>query len=155
MGSGKTVIGALVAERSHADFFDLDHMAEHEAGMSIAEIFATSGEAEFRALEKRVLPRALKSGAVVALGGGVVMDDDNWALIRERAVTVYLEVPFPMVWDRTRNVPGRPLLAGRSVSEVQELYERRSKRYQEAAHRVDGERPAGEVAQDVMKIWSG
>jgi shikimate kinase len=155
MGSGKTVIGALVAERSRSDFFDLDHMVEHEAGMSIADVFATSGEHEFRALEKRVLPRALQSGAVVALGGGVVMDDDNWALIKDRAMTVYLEVPFPMVWGRIRNVPGRPLLAGRSVSEVQELYERRRKRYEEAAHRVDGDRPAGEVAQDVMKLWFG
>jgi shikimate kinase len=154
MGSGKTVIGALVAERSHVAFFDLDHMVEHEAGMSIAEIFATSGEQVFRALEKRVLPRALQSGAVVALGGGVVMDDDNWALIRERAVTVYIEVPFPQVWGRIRNVPGRPLLAGRSAAEVQELYEKRRQRYQEAAHRVEGDRPAGEVVQDVMKLWS-
>ena len=71
MGSGKTVVGALVAERSGVPFFDLDHMIEHEAGMSIAEIFATSGEPAFRALEKRVLPRALQRGAVVALGGGV------------------------------------------------------------------------------------
>ena len=60
------------------------------------------------------------------------MDDDNWALIQDRAITVYLDVPFPMVWGRIRNVPGRPLLAGRSVSDVQELYERRRQRYEEA-----------------------
>jgi shikimate kinase len=82
------------------------------------------------------------------------MDDDNWALIRERAVTAYIEVPFPKVWGRIRNVPGRPLLAGRSAAEVQELYEKRRQRYQEAAHRVDGDRLAEEVVQDVMKLWS-
>src|SRR5437764_1165401 len=78
MGSGKTLVGALVAERVHAKFFDLDHLVEHEAGMSIAEIFATSGEPAFRALERKVLPHALQGDTVVALGGGAVMDDDNW-----------------------------------------------------------------------------
>ena len=154
MGSGKTLVGALVAERSHAKFFDLDHLVEHEAGMSIAEIFATSGEATFRALEKAVLPRALQSDSVVALGGGAVMDDDNWVLISERALTVYLEIPFASAWRRIGKLAGRPLISGRTASEVEALYERRRNRYEQAAHRVDGDRPAGEVADDVMKLWS-
>ena len=68
MGSGKTLVGALVAERSHAPFFDLDIMVEDQAGMPVADIFATHSEAAFRAVEKEVLPRALQPGAVVALG---------------------------------------------------------------------------------------
>ena len=154
MGSGKTLVGGLVAERSHSRFFDLDHLVEHEAGMSIAEFFATSGEAAFRALERKVLPRALQSDTVVALGGGAVMDDDNWALISERAVTVYLEIPFQSAWRRIGKLAGRPLISGRTASEVEELFERRRKRYEQASHRVNGDRPAGEVADDVMKLWS-
>jgi shikimate kinase len=154
MGSGKTLVGALVAERTHAALYDLDHLVEHEAGMSIADIFATRGEAAFRDLERQVLPRALKPGAVVALGGGIVMDDDSWAMIAERSVTVYLEVPFEKVWGRIRLVPGRPLIAGRTASDVQALYERRRSRYEQAQHTVDGDRDPGEVASDVMKIWS-
>ena len=155
MGSGKTLVGALVAERSSSRFFDVDHLVEHEAGMSIADLFATGGEPAFRALEKQVLPAALKPGAVVALGGGAVMDDDNWALITDGATTVYIEVPFETVWHRIRQVPGRPLIAGRTVQDVEALYERRRKRYEQAEHRVNGERPPGEVAAEVLRLWSG
>src|ERR1051326_8859047 len=121
MGLGKTLVGALVAERTKSTFFDVDHLVEHEAGMSIADLFATSGEQGFHTLEKRGLPRALQPGAVVALGGGVVMDDDNWALITGRATTVYLEVPFEMIWRRIGKSPSRPLISGRTASEVEAL----------------------------------
>ncbi len=155
MGSGKTLVGALVAERSSSSFFDVDHLVEHEAGMSIADLFATAGEPAFRALEKKVLPTALKPGSVVALGGGAVMDDDNWALITNRATTVYIEVSFDMVWSRIRQLPGRPLIAGRTAQDVEAVFERRRQRYEQAQHRVNGERPPGEVAADVLKLWSG
>jgi shikimate kinase len=155
MGSGKTIVGALVAERSRSLFFDVDHLVEHEAGMSIADLFATAGEPAFRTLEKQVLPNALKAGAVAALGGGAVMDDDNWALISDRAKTVYLEVPFDTLWRRIRELPGRPLIAGRTAQDVEALYERRRSRYEQADHRVNGERPPGEVADEVLTLWSG
>ena len=154
MGSGKTVVGALVAQRAHATFFDLDHMVEDMAGMSIAEIFATQREPAFRALEREALPRALQPGTVVALGGGVVMDDDNWRLISSMAMTVYLEVPFEMLWGRIEPQRGRPLVTGRTAAEVEALYERRRARYEEAAHRVNGAREAGQVADEVLKLWS-
>ncbi len=154
MGSGKTLVGALVAQRTGAAFFDLDHLVEDKAGLSIAEIFATHSVETFRALEKEMLPRALQPDTVVALGGGVAMDDDNWALISDRAVTVYLEVAFDLVWERIRQLPGRPLVAGRTASEVEALYNRRRARYERAAHRVDGNLPAGEVADQVIKLWS-
>jgi len=154
MGSGKTLAGALVAERVHAKFFAPEHMDEHEAGMSLAETVAMSCEPVFRALERKLLPHALQGGTVVALGGGVVMDDDNWVLISERAVTVYLEISFQAAWGRIGKLAGRPLISGRTASEVEALFERRRKRYEQAAHTVDGDRPAGEVADDVMKLWS-
>jgi shikimate kinase len=155
MGSGKTVVGALVAQRGHAAFFDLDHLVEDKAGMSIAEIFATHSEEAFRAFEKETLPGVLRPGSVVALGGGVVVDDDNWRLIADRALTVYLEVPFETIWQRIHHLPGRPLIFNRTKSEIEALYERRLARYQQADHRVDGTRGAGDVADEVLKLWSG
>ncbi len=154
MGSGKTVVAALVAERTRSIFFDVDHLVEHQAGMSIADIFATSGERAFRELEKQVLPRALHPGAVIALGGGIVMDDDNWTLISQRATTVYLEVPFDVMWRRIGKSPTRPLVSGRTPSDVEALYESRRARYEQAEHRVRGDRPPSVVAEDVIKIWS-
>ena len=154
MGSGKTLVGALVAEREHAEFFDLDHLVEDQAGMSIAEIFATHSEAAFRAFEKQTLPRLLQPGAVVALGGGVVMDDDNWRLITDKTMSVYLEVPFDVIWGRIKNLGTRPLIVNRTESEVEELYRRRLLRYEQAGHRVDGTKPAGDVANEVIRLWS-
>jgi shikimate kinase len=154
MGSGKTLVGALVAQRAGADFFDLDHLVEDQAGMSIAEIFATHSEPAFRAFEKQTLPRLLQPGAVAALGGGVVMDDDNWRLITEQAMTVYLEVPFPVIWERIKNLGTRPLIANRTEAEVNELYERRRPRYEQADHTVDGTMQPGDVADEVLRQWS-
>ncbi len=154
MGSGKSVVGALVAYRAGAPFFDLDFMIESEAGMTIAEIFANRGEDAFRALESRLLPSTLRDGAVVALGGGTATDDANWQLIRERATSVYLELPFETVWERIGRSQNRPLLAGRLRKEVESLFDRRRPRYEEATHRVDADRSPDDVAADVLALWS-
>jgi shikimate kinase len=154
MGAGKTLVGALVAERAQARFFDLDTMVEDKAGMSIAEIFATHSEEAFRAFEKSTLPTVLKPGAVVALGGGVVMDDENWQLIAEHAQTVYLEVPFAVIWERIRHFHGRPLVLNRSAAEVEELLESRRPRYEQATFTVDGTTPPGALADEVLQLWS-
>lgn len=154
MGAGKTLVGALVAERANAQFFDLDTMVEDKAGMSIAELFATHSEEAFRAIEKETLPTVLKPGAVVALGGGVVIDDDNWRMVREEAMSVYLEVPFAVLWERIRYFHMRPLILNRPASEVEELFEQRRPRYEQAMYRVDGTRPPGELADEVLKLWS-
>jgi shikimate kinase len=154
MGAGKTLVGALVAERAPAEFFDLDTMVEDRAGMSIPEIFAIHSEDAFRAFEKETLPTVLKPGAVVALGGGVVIDDDNWRLIRERATTVYLEVPFPVIWERIHHFLGRPLILNRTEAEVEQLLERRRPRYEQATYRLDGTMPPQFLADEVLKLWS-
>jgi shikimate kinase len=154
MGSGKTLVGALVAERAHARFCDLDLMVEERAGMPVADIFATHSEARFRALEKELLPGALRPNTVVALGGGAVIDDDNWAVIQSLAVTVYLEAQFATLWERVGHLPGRPLIAHRTTAEVEALFERRRARYEQAAHRVDAARDPSAVAGDVLNLWS-
>jgi len=155
MGSGKSVVGALVAYRARAPFFDLDFMIENEAAMSIPEIFARRGEAVFRSLESRLLPEALQDGGVAALGGGTVMDDANWSLIQQRSVPVYLELSFETIWARIGRSKDRPLVAGRLRREVADLFERRRPRYEEAAHRVDADRSPDQVAADLLAIWPG
>jgi shikimate kinase len=155
MGSGKSVVGALVAYRAHTPFFDLDFMIENEAAMSVAEIFALRGEAAFRNLEARLLPEVLQGGAVAALGGGTTMDDANWELIRQRSLPVYLELPFESIWERIGRSESRPLVAGRLRREVADLFERRRSRYEEAAHRVDADRSPDEVATDLLALWPG
>lgn len=154
MGSGKSTVGGIVAERAGAPFCDLDSMIENDAGMTIAEIFATRSEHAFRALESRLLPDSLQSGAVVALGGGTTMDDSNWRLINERAISVYLELPFQTIWKRIGATSNRPLATARSRAELEELFNERRPRYGQATHRVDADRPPDVVATEVLKLWS-
>jgi shikimate kinase len=154
MGSGKSVVGALVAQRTNSPFHDLDLMVEADSGMTIPEIFASGGEPAFRALETRLLPSALEPGSVVALGGGSLIDDANWAAVSRDSTTVYLEVPFQTIWERIRKLAGRPLASGRSRRDVESLFETRRARYEKAMHRVNGDRPPVVVADEVIKLWS-
>jgi shikimate kinase len=154
MGCGKSVVGVLVAQRAGAPFHDLDFVIENEAGIPITEIFATRGEAAFRAMESRLLPEVLQPGAVVALGGGAPIDESNWRLILERSTTVFVDCGFSTIWERIKGSTNRPLLASKSQAELEALLEARRPRYMEAIHRVDGDRPADVVAEDILKLWS-
>ncbi len=156
MGAGKTLVGALVAERAAAEFHDLDLMIEDVAGMAISDIFATRSEAAFRAIESDLLPKALQPGSVVALGGGTTVDDRNWNLIRERAMTVYLRASFETLWTRISGlVITRPLAAGRPRAKLEALLEQRRPRYEEADHTVDANAEPDVVAAEVLRLWSG
>jgi shikimate kinase len=154
MGCGKSVVGVLVAQRAGAPFFDLDFVIENEAGMSITDIFARRGEAVFRAMESRFLSEVLQPGTVVALGGGAPIDDANWKIIVERSTTVFIDCGFETIWERIKDTTTRPLLADRSRAELEALLEERRPRYMEAIHRVDGDRPADVVAEEILKLWS-
>jgi shikimate kinase len=156
MGSGKSTVGRLVAARAGVPHRDLDSLIERRCGMTVAEVFAQRGEAAFRALESEMLPEVLKPVAVVSLGGGAVLAEDNWKLIRERALTVWLDAPLPVLLHRAGTGRGvRPLLDGRSDAEVQALLEARLPRYEAAARRIDASRPAGQVAGEVYALWAG
>ena len=154
MGCGKSVVGVLVAQRAGAPFKDLDFVIENDVGMPITDIFATRGEAAFRTMESRLLPDLLQPGTVVALGGGAPIDEANWKVIVERSTTVFIDCGFDTMWDRINGTTTRPLLAGKSRTELAALLEQRRPRYMEAMHRVDGDRPADVVAEDILKLWS-
>jgi shikimate kinase len=154
MGSGKSVVGLLVAQRAGAPFHDLDLVIESQAAMSINDMFATRGEAAFRALESRLLPEALKPGAVVALGGGAPIDEANWKMILERSTTVFIDCGFDTIWDRIKGTTNRPLLARSTRAELEVLFKQRRPRYMEALHRVDGDRPEDVVAEEILALWS-
>jgi shikimate kinase len=154
MGCGKSVVGVLVAKRAGATFHDLDLLIESEAGMSISEFFETHGEPAFRAVESRLLPTVLLPGAVVAIGGGAPLDDENWRLIRERSVTVFIDCEFETIWQRTSGTTNRPLAAGRSRDELEALLHVRLPRYRQAVHQVNGNRPADVVASEILQLWS-
>ena len=111
MGSGKSSIGRRVALRLGVAFVDADAEIEKAAGMSINDIFAIRGEAEFRAGETRVIARLLEGGPqVLATGGGAFMNPDTRAVIAAKGISIWLKAEFDVLMKRIRRRQDRPLL---------------------------------------------
>ena len=139
MGSGKSTIGLLLADRIGWHFVDLDAEIEATEQMSILEIFETRGEAEFRRIERekmRALVRAIESGrpTVLALGGGAIVQPENYALVENNGITIWLDCPFETVRRRVEPASDRPL--ARDPASFAQLYETRRESYARADYRV-------------------
>lgn len=135
MGSGKSHVGRLLAARLDLDFADVDARIEADAGMPIPAIFASEGEAGFRARESRVLAETLaQSGQVVATGGGAVLDAGNRAAIRTAGWVVYLQVDPAEQLRRLAGDASRPLLdVDDRARRLAELQAQREPLYREVA----------------------
>ena len=111
MGSGKTSTGRPLAERLGYGFVDADAVIEQAAGCSIPEIFERDGEAGFRSLESQVLSAiSQRHSLVVATGGGVVTQQENWGLLHS-GIVIWLDVVPEQLMERLRSDNTvRPLL---------------------------------------------
>jgi shikimate kinase len=111
MGAGKSSIGRRAALRLGLPFVDADTEIEKAAGMTITDIFATRGEAEFRAGEARVILRLLDGGPqVLATGGGAFTNADTRAAIGAKGISIWLKAEFDVLMKRIRRRHDRPLL---------------------------------------------
>lgn len=111
MGAGKSAIGRLTAQALGIPFIDSDHEIERVSRMSITDLFAAYGEAEFRALETRVIKRLLRSGPrVVSTGGGAYINDATRKHIKRGGLTVWLKADLDILWERVNKRDTRPLL---------------------------------------------
>jgi len=111
MGSGKSSIGRRVAARLGIPFVDADTEIEKAAGMTITDIFALRGEAEFRSGEARVILRLLEGGPqVLSTGGGAFMNPDTRAAIAAKGISIWLNAELDVLMKRVRRRQDRPLL---------------------------------------------
>lgn len=162
-GSGKTTVGRLIAERLGWDFADADEHIEAAAGRSIAAIFASEGEAEFREREAAVLGQLCRQPRLVAAtGGGAILRPANRELLRAAGFVVWLRVSPEIAWARLQADPTtaarRPnLTTTGGIEEVRALIAARESLYRETADLIaDTDSPSPEaVAATILSAWTG
>jgi len=152
MGSGKTTVGRLLAERLGRRFIDLDEWIVERAGKSISQIFAEDGEVYFRQLEGELLRDVVKEPElVISLGGGAFVSEINRRVVKEHGVSVWLDCTFDVILKRLGDASDRPL--NTSPDRLRELLESRLPSYSQADVRID----AGQVwperlVDEIMQI---
>jgi len=155
MGAGKTTVGREYARRHCLRFLDCDQELVARTGVSVPTIFEIEGEDGFRRRETLLLDQLTReSDLVLATGGGVVLNADNRAMLAERTIVVYLNVPPRVLWERTRHDRNRPLLQVPNPRErIESLYRERDPLYREIAHIVveGGRGSSGGMVRQVDK----
>lgn len=154
MGTGKSAVGRILAERLGRPFVDLDRRIEKEAGQAVAQIFVSEGEAGFRRREREVVREAAAlEGHVIATGGGVMMDEENVRLLKGSGWVVCLSASPDVILRRTAaTLRSRPLLAGGEPRErIEALLKLRAPFYAKADVAVDtSDRPVKEIVQEIL-----
>jgi shikimate kinase len=136
MGSGKSTVGPLLADRLHWTFLDLDSQIESEQGCTILEIFQREGESSFRQMEREALRQTSQlESAIIALGGGAYTLSDNRDWIQQSGISVFLDCPWEIVLERCAGDKTRPLF--QDTQKVQALFETRRPLYQLCHATVD------------------
>lgn len=140
MGCGKSTVGHALADELGWHFADLDEDIERTAGLSIAQIFDTRGEAVFREMETVALRdrvQQVRSGRpqVISLGGGAFLAEENYELASNHGVTVWLDCPFSMIERRVATETHRPL--ARDLSQLRSLFDARRPGYARAGYRIE------------------
>ena len=161
MGSGKTTIGRVLAEKTGWNNPDTDELLVQKAGMTVTDIFAAEGEEGFRRRETRLLEELAESGeehVIYSCGGGIVLREENRPLLRQLGTVVYLEVSPEEVIRRLGDDTTRPLLAGPDREEkVRTILQGRRAVYEACADitvSVTGRDPQ-EIAEEILTAGKG
>ena len=155
MGAGKTTIGRRLAKQIGREFVDSDVEIEEAAACSISDIFAIHGETIFRDLEHRVIKRLLeRPDLVIATGGGAWMQPPVRAVIKEKALSVWLKADLNTLLERVEKRDHRPLLEqGDKRTILDELIAQRYPVYSEANLTVESSEGAHEiVVEKVIQV---
>jgi shikimate kinase len=153
MGTGKSAVGRMVAEQLHFAFLDTDTVIEARAGKRIAQIFADEGETFFRQLESKIVKElASRDRTVISTGGGLVVDPENMASLKQHAFVVCLWASPEAIYARVKDQNHRPLLKETEPLErIRMLLAERAPFYKEANVLLNTEiRSPREVAQQVL-----
>jgi Shikimate kinase len=116
MGSGKSLIGKLIAKEINYRFFDSDKLIEKNTQKSIENIFQSEGEAEFRKIEeKTIINLQNETNIVLSLGGGAILSSQIRKLLKNHFITVFLDTDLEILQQRLKKSYKRPLLKNENI----------------------------------------
>jgi shikimate kinase len=162
-GTGKSSVGKEVAHGLHWDFLDTDDEIVKQTGKLIAEIFRQDGEVKFRKLERETVRKACQQRqTVIAIGGGAIVDPQNYELVAANGLIVCLEAKPETIYERlfheaacSPETEVRPLLAvDNPLERIRQLKASRQPYYAKADWTIhtDG-LGVGQVAEEVIRAW--
>jgi shikimate kinase len=157
MGSGKTTIGKILAERTGFLFVDIDKIIEYVSGKKISQLFENFGENYFRDIERKTAEKLYRNNTncVFACGGGIFETPENIEIIRKNSIVIFLNIDPDTAYERLKNSADRPLLNKVSDlrSEINNLIDKRLKTYMENSDvRLDVSRKEpGYFADEILR----
>lgn len=152
MGTGKSTIGKLLAEKLGRPYLDTDEEIVRRVGMSIPEIFKRDGEPRFRHIERRMCRFwAAQTGYVISTGGGMLVDESNREVMLASGFVVCLTASVETIGERLRTDKAeRPMLSG----DWRTLFEKRRPAYEAIPNQVDttGKTPEA-ITEEIIRLW--
>ncbi|MBT2658949.1 shikimate kinase [Bacillus sp. ISL-18] len=157
MGVGKTTIGKLVAQKLLRPFVDIDEEIEKEFGMPVSQIFKEIGEKAFRDREKQIITElAEQERKVISLGGGAFLQEEIRRICLSSCIVIHLDLSLESWKERLSLIfDSRPVLHGKSIDEMEELYNNRQEIY--ALHHLKistDNQSADNIAEQIINTLS-
>lgn len=157
MGSGKTTVGKILAQKLSRQFLETDEIIEKRENLKIKDIFCQKGEAYFRALEKETVKEvSLASNLVVSCGGGLACNWDNLKILKKSGSIFCLSAPPEEILKRVKGSRSRPLLnVDNPLPEIVKLMQKRKEYYDSCGFKINtGGLTPDQVASRVLKELS-
>ena len=141
MGTGKSSVGKIVAQKTGLRFIDSDQEIENQSGLSITKIFESFGEQKFREFEKKFIQNGHpESGCVVSCGGGLPIPEGMMDRLKSKGLVICLWANVETIYERTAENNQRPLLQTENPkTQIKALLQKRESTYLKADQVVNTE----------------
>jgi len=155
MGSGKSTIGSILANKLNLDFIDVDYHLEKEEGISISKIFSAKGESYFRKIEEKISIKLLKlNNKVISLGGGGFINSNIQRLVLKDGISFWLKWNSLTLINRVKRNKKRPLIININEKKLKKLIRDRSEAYNKAHYKIDCENlNKNEIVNKISDIY--
>lgn len=155
MGTGKTTVGKILAQKLNKEFVETDEVIEQQEAKKIVDIFSQKGEAYFRELEKKLLEElSREKDLVVSCGGGLICNEDNLNILKRTGIVFNLKASVQEIYERTKKHTSRPLLnVDNPLEKIGGLLNKREPYYSQAHYIIDSESGSPiQIAESIIEI---